>query len=1468
MNSLDFKISGRWFVTVAALAIIYYAAARGGLLLAFSNSNASPVWPPSGIAFSAILLCGYRVWPGIGIGAFVANFAVFSANGVAHGPAAIIVSLAIAAGNTLEAVAGAYLLRRVCGGLSGLDSPKNVYKFVAVAALMCLVSAGIGTASLLISQIAPVSARWTIASTWWLGDVAGIAIVTPLFLAWRKKIGPIGAGRGLIEIGVSLLALMLVLFLVFGQHFSADVANRSLAFLLLPCVGWSAYRYRQRGVTLTMLLVAASAVWSTTRGLGPFAAGTLNDSLLALEIFIALCSVIGMVLAADLDDHQSNFKARAAVRQTFLHWMTLFVCLALTILARHFIAASTEQRAQEQFKFEVENIKQRINERMQAYQLVLSSAQSLFGVSQSVDRDKWHRFVTLLNIDKNYSGIQGLGFGKKIVSSQKSALQQRIRTEGIPDFRVWPEGERTVYVPVVYLEPSTGRNVRAFGYDMYSEPVRRAALTRAAESGKLAMSGKIVLVLESGKDVQAGFLMFLPVYRNGAPVRTREERLAALEGFVNSSFRMDDLMRGILGSTLGQVTLEIFDGSKLSEQALMYSSVRKQDRGRLDYPHPLTNISELPIVDGNWTLRVRSSPAFEATVDRQKALIVLIAGTIISLLFFSVVRALTATREKALVLANQMTAALEESEIKFGALVESASEFSIIATDLDGIIRVFSVGAERMLGYLAEEVVDQETPIFIHLQDEVAQRGIELSAQIGRPVAGFDVIVESARRGRSEAREWTYVCKDGARLPVQLTVTPICGANKKVRGFLGIAHDITEQKRSERELRSAMERAELANRAKSEFVANMSHEIRTPMNAVLGMAHLLGSSALSPDQQKYLDMIRVSGQSLLSILNDVLDFSKIEAGCMELSPARFRLDDVLHTLAAIMSVNAGEKDLELAIGVEPDVPPFLVGDALRLQQVLVNLTGNAIKFTEQGEVSVLVERVIQQSDTVTLRLTVRDTGIGMTQEQQERLFSPFTQVDSSMTRRFGGTGLGLTISRRLVQLMGGTLDVRSAAGQGSEFRVTLPLALAGDHGDAAAPRNVLGALRLLVVDDNATSRAYLSKTIRAWQWELDSVDSCAQAQERICALQAAGQSYDVVLADWQMPDMDGVATMQAIRKLLPTSAIPIVIMVSAFGRSKLMQAAGSSQADAFLTKPVTASSLFDTVHEALARRSGAQAMPAEPSALAASKRVDARLLLVEDNPFNQIVARGILEQAGATVDLVDNGQKAVDLLRSNAQDYDLILMDVQMPVMDGFTATRLIRDELRLSLPVLAMTAGVMESEREQCLASGMDDFIAKPINVEQMFATITRHLPARPEKARLIPAPMASAQVSGVFDMAQLFELTRGNAAYTATLIGLIRKMVDDGTTRIDQAQQAWREGRHEDAARLFHTMRGSIGTLGAKRFAQAAQEIETALLDQDQESAQIEALFAHVKQELTHTVSAARAWLGAQPTSVPASS
>ena len=793
------------------------------------------------------------------------------------------------------------------------------------------------------------------------------------------------------------------------------------------------------------------------------------------------------------------------------------------------------------------------------------------------------------------------------------------------------------------------------------------------------------------------------------------------------------------------------------------------------------------------------------------------------------------------------------------------SNDAFIGLGSDGLVTDWNGAAERTFGWSALEAIGRDLAELIIPPDQRSAH-----------IAGFKRFTRTGTGPVVNQRlEVTALHRDGHAIPIELSIAAYHNGN----GFVAnaFARDIAERHRLAAEIDARAtelglerDRAQAANRAKGEFVANMSHELRTPMNAVLGMTYLLAHTGVNPEQKKYLEMIRSSGQSLLGIMNDILDFSKVEAGRMELAESPFHLGDVLGAVATIMSVNAGDKDLELAIGVDPGLPQELVGDALRVQQVLINLVGNAIKFTESGEVSVVVDSVPPPAPApgvVFLRILVRDTGVGIGKEQQARLFSPFTQGDSSTTRRFGGTGLGLTISKHLTELMGGSIALDSEEGKGSTFQILLPLRVADDQHDARRNAAALGPLRILVADDNATSRACLADTIAAWHWEADSAGSGAEALLLASQANAAGRPYDAVLLDWNMPLMDGMATARELRRLAPGAQQPLILMVNAYGRGKLIDAPDARQVDAFLSKPVTGSSLFDSLHDVLTRRSRAKGQLPFVTPATPLRRLDGvRLLLAEDNELNQAVARGILERVGARIDIVGNGQLALERLRAEPGAYDLVLMDIQMPVMDGFEATRAIRTALSLRLPIVAMTAGVTENERAACHACGMDDLIAKPVEVDDMLTTIARHLPAGslpvvqgavPAAALPEPASLAATAQLPVLRLEPLVNIARGNPAHLASIAKLVRRMIDDGSLQFEQARSLWRAGAPLDSAKVLHSLRGGVGSVGAKRMAAASLALEQVLKQNDPPADDIERQFDAVGQELDAAVSVAQAWL-----------
>ena len=548
-----------------------------------------------------------------------------------------------------------------------------------------------------------------------------------------------------------------------------------------------------------------------------------------------------------------------------------------------------------------------------------------------------------------------------------------------------------------------------------------------------------------------------------------------------------------------------------------------------------------------------------------------------------------------------------------------------------------------------------------------------------------------------------------------------CGSPTNV---YGVVMDITHERHAQEQLLIAKNAAEQSSIAKSQFLANMSHEIRTPMNAILGLTYLLERTDLDRNQRDYVHKARISAQSLLGILNDILDLSKVQAGKIDLIAEPFRLDDLIKSLAAIAATNARDKDIEVLFDISPGTPLTLIGDSLRLQQVLTNLAGNAIKFTERGEVVVSVEVASSDTKTVDLLFRVRDTGLGIAPENLEMIFEAFAQADNTTSRRFGGSGLGLAISRRLVELAGGRIWCESSPGQGSAFFVALRFGRSAIVLEDPEPQQKIPTnLKVLIADDNPTARKILATMASTFGWRVETASSGQQAlQEFDRAIKS--EPFDVFLFDWSMPGIGGSEIVRHIKSHQAPENVPLIPIVTAFDYERARRESGGEPLiRAMLTKPVTPSNLIDAVIQARPKADKAQTLPPPKSHSASRPLVGLSLLVVEDNSINQMVARRILETEGATVAVAADGIKALEVLGTSHHRFDAVLMDIQMPGMDGYDATRAIRNDLGLvDLPIIAMTANAMASDREQCLAAGMNDHIGKPFVVEQMVAAIVKY--------------------------------------------------------------------------------------------------------------------------------------------------
>jgi PAS domain S-box-containing protein len=793
----------------------------------------------------------------------------------------------------------------------------------------------------------------------------------------------------------------------------------------------------------------------------------------------------------------------------------------------------------------------------------------------------------------------------------------------------------------------------------------------------------------------------------------------------------------------------------------------------------------------------------------------------------------------------------KHEEEKFRALFEQSTEAHLLYDD-DGIIDC-NQAAVDLFGYVNKQALMglQAAVLSPEFQAD-GSRSDEKSAQM----------IALARSEGEKRFDWLHRKANGDTVPVEVTLTPVILGERPV--MLVVLHDLTARKQVEEALLLARQLAEDANRAKGDFLANMSHEIRTPMNAIIGMTHLSLQTKLTRKQRDYLEKIDSASRSLLGIINDILDFSKIEAGKLEMESVEFRLEEVLDNVTSLVGLKAQEKGLELLFSLDVNVPDELVGDPLRLGQVLLNLVSNAVKFTEEGEVVVAAERLAGDDSGITLKFSVRDTGIGLSAEQQARLFESFSQADGSTTRKYGGTGLGLAISKSLVEMMGGSIEVESTLGKGSTFAFTVVLGRSVARGtERARPLPEASETRVLVVDDNATSRTILKDLLASFGFDATLCASGAEGIAEVRAAAAGGSPYSLVLMDWRMPGMNGVEAAQAITTDANLSPHPRIVLVTAYGREEVMQQAKATRLDGFLIKPVNSSVLFDTIMNALGR----EGTPIVQSQRAA--RADAgdqarvhgsRVLLVEDNATNQEVALEILQAGAVEVAVAENGLEA--LAAVNEQAFDAVLMDVQMPEMDGLEATRAIRREPRLqAMPIIAMTANAMAGDRERCLAAGMNDYLSKPIDPDELFAALARWvhrtgLPTEPamasdphlEQSRQIRVSDPDFGPLAGFDVQAGIRRLGGNQALYARLLA---DFVRDHGGDVEAIREALLRGDVTRAKRLAHTLKGLAGNLSATAVQGAAKALDAGLQDpvapQDITAARLAALEGALAEAVT---------------------
>ncbi|VAW99614.1 diguanylate cyclase/phosphodiesterase (GGDEF & EAL domains) with PAS/PAC sensor(s) [hydrothermal vent metagenome] len=1049
-----------------------------------------------------------------------------------------------------------------------------------------------------------------------------------------------------------------------------------------------------------------------------------------------------------------------------------------------------------------------------------------------VTQNDFVRYVSPLFEQNN--GIKALEWIPRVPQTDLKTHQQ-VLAKTYKNYRVWQRDsngdnqtikQQAFYYPVQYVYPYEG-NEKALGYDLGSNKKRQAALLLAGDSGRAVATESIQLVQQKNINAmnQSAFLIFYPYYKlDNHTVRGRKisnwttsQRQKNLKGFMLGVFKVGDMFEAAIKNLPSSgLDISIFDVSdKLSlnsEEFLYRHRSRLSDRNKKIANGNFAIENNIAVADRQWVLRFEPTVHYYNQFKHDNATIFLLVGLFMSMLLLLYLLILRYRINATNLSLKKHNARLINNEIKQRIVIETIADGVMVIND-QGIVESFNPAAALLFGYDEAEVLGKNVKMFIS-EDISPKHDVHIQKFVSsdeKEIVGF-------------SREVTGLHKNGGTFPLKLSVKEML-----IEGdlkFTGVMHDITEQKDFETKMIIAKELAESGTKIKNDFLATMSHEIRTPMNGVLGMIQLLNETSLTNEQREYVDVIKNSGSALLEIINNILDFSKIEAGQLKIDIIEFNLEQIIFDVIQLLARNAQRKNIRFIFNYSVECPKYVLGDPNRLRQVIMNLVGNAVKFTEQGHIYILVKQIKKINSKCTMRIVVQDTGIGISEQALPQLFESFTQADSSISRQYGGTGLGLAISKQLVKLMGGDINVTSQVNAGSTFSINITLT--DQDTSNVFDDELIEDIKVLIVDDYEFSRTQLATQLSGFGAKVSSVATGSAALEKLLK----HNNYDVMVLDHSANRDLTFELIKDIRCYDSLLNVGIILLSSQIriGDTEYYRAAG---VNAYFNKPIMNSILIKALFEVAGNNKNGlitlNTLTLENNnKISNHSKITGSVLIVEDNDVNSQVIKALLNKMGIRCELVFDGEQAVNSCKEN--NFDLILMDCQMPVMDGYQATAEIRKNEQqntnytTAIPIIALTANVMQGDKEKCLAAGMDDFLAKPIDSDALEAMLKIWLTKNNEKIQL---PIEAFKVDTTMDNNYQDTIDLEKIQQLQELMGeamseLINSFVTSSSDVIHSIQHAKQVMDSAELYQLAHSLKGTSGNVGAVQLMGLSSKIE----------------------------------------------